>query len=267
MYKLSALTSLLILYTATVHAQYGCKTLIRGDTIYQRCYYTTGQLVTEISYLRSNERWKHVKIYNKDHDVSYQNSYGQRYGSSHVDLRYQTGGGVVSAHYTMQPDGGIQYTDVTTYFKPDGTVDHEEDYSRGNDGELHTWLKHMPEEPQPVVPAPKPALTPPAAAVCQPVPDQKELYVVNYTSEPLLLTCRYTDIQAAAMRLDIDPADTAKVGVYSAFHTSSDPLQHYSILVASKPRSGYQYLVQGIPSGASPQQYVMVICRKVKTKK
>lgn len=267
MYKVFTLLGLLVLCTLAASAQYGCKTIIKGDTIYQRCYYTSGQLSTEVSYQKSDERWKHLKVYTTAKAVSYETSYGQRYGSSHVDLRYQAGGGVATAHYTMQPDGGIQYTDVTTYFRPDGTVDHEEDMSRGNDGELHTWLKHMPEKPQTVVQAPKPTPAPPAPAACQPVPDQKELYVVNYTSEALHLVCQYLDIQAASMGLDIEPADTAKVGIYSSFASSVDPLQHYTVLVANKARTGYQYQVQRMTSGTDAPQYLMIVCKRVKARK
>lgn len=249
-----------MLCLSTAYAQYGCRTVARGDTIYQRCYYTTGQLASEISYLKSDERWKHLKVYTTAKAVSYETSYGQRYGSSHVELRYQGHGGVASAHYTMQPDGGIQYTDVTTYLRPDGTVDHVEDMSRGNDGEMHPWLKHMPEKPQTVVPAPKPA-------ACLPVPEQKELYVINYTSETLHLICQYRDIQAAAMALMIEAADTTKVGVYSATNSSADPLRHYMIQVADKARRGYQYQLKSIGNAADAHQYVMIVCRKVSAKK
>lgn len=267
MQKLSALIVVCLLYAGTISAQYACKTITKGDTMYQRGYYTTGQLSTEISYLKSNDRWKNLKVYGKDKTVIYERSYGQRYGSSHVELRYQAGGGVASAHYTMQPDGGIQYTDITTYFKPDGTIDHEEDMSRGNDGEIHPWPIHMPERPQPVVPAPKPATTPQKPAECAPVPGQKQLYVINYTSEPLHLTCRYKDIQAAAMGLDIEAADTATVGVYSSFRSVIDPLQHYALQVTNKARTGYQYQVKTIANGDDARQYVMIVCRRIKSKK
>ncbi|MBS1685083.1 MAG: hypothetical protein JSS76_10025 [Bacteroidetes bacterium] len=266
MYQISALIGLCMLYITTASAQYGCKTTSKGDTIYQRCYYTTGALCTEISYLKNNERWKQVKIYTKSKELVYERSYGQRYGSSHVELRYQPSGSVSTAHYTMQPDGGIQYTDITTYFKPDGSIDHEEDMSRGNDGEIHPWPIHMPDKPQPVVPAPRPVPAP-APAACLPVPEQRELYLINYTSERLHLICQYRDIKAASMSLLIEPADTAKVGVYSSFHTSPDPLQHYMIQIADKARRGYQYQVKTISNAADTQQYIMIVYRKIKGRK
>lgn len=266
MYKLCALTGLLLVYTAAAYAQYSCKTMTKGDTIYQRCYYTTGQLSTEICYLHTNERWKHLKVYTKTHELSYENSYGQRYGSSHVDLRYQADGGVASAHYTMQPDGGIQYTDVTTYFKADGTQDHVEDNSRGNDGEPHLRLLR-PQEPKPIAPTPQTSPQPSKPNECAPVPGQKKLYLINYTSETLQLIYQYKDGRSSAVRAAVEPSDTTVVGVYSSYRSSSDPLQHYGIQVASRPKTGYQYQVKPINSGDTADQYVIVVCRKVKTKR
>ena len=50
-------------------------------------------------------------------------------GYGNVKFSYYENGAVNSAHYTSHPDGGIQRTDITTYFDKEGTVTKTVDLS------------------------------------------------------------------------------------------------------------------------------------------
>ena len=237
-------------------SQHACKTFTKDGYEWQVCYYKTGQKSTEISYALSDTRWKSLKVYDRTGKVIYEESYGPKHGSSGVELKYYPDGGVSSAHYTMQPDGGIQYTDITTYFKPDGTVDHVEDYSRGNDGEFHVPPVHLP-APSPTVPRRenKPV-------ECTPVPPLTQVFLINYTSEPLHIRSQFMDITGGPVYCDVDPSDTVRIGAYNAT-PEMNPLDHFKVKVETRARYSYEYRVSHIPGGNSGRHYIMVTCRKL----
>lgn len=242
-------------------AQYGSKTFTRKDTVWTICYFTTGQKSTEVYDLASDTRWHTLKAYDKNGKVIYERSYGQKHGSSGVELKYHPNGGISSARYTMQPDGGIQHTDITTYFTADGRVDHEVDMSIGDNG-----MMHGPGIITTKGPVPAPHVTPrpaPKPNECAPVPAATEVYLINYTSERLHIRAQYKDIAAGPAFYDIEPSDTVKMGIHYA-SSAANPLDHYKLQVETQARYDFEYRVSNGGGNGSNKQYVMVTCRKIK---
>lgn len=59
----------------------------------------------------------------------YKTDHGCLHGCGSLTVRYYSNGSVESARKTFQPDGGIQYYDITIFFNEDGTFNREEDNS------------------------------------------------------------------------------------------------------------------------------------------
>ena len=257
----SLLLMILIIATGPMAmAQHGVKTFTKDGREWAVSYFTSGQRSTEVSCTVSDSRWKKLSVYDRAGHVIYETNYGQRYGSSHVDVKYYPDGAVYSTHYTMQPDGGIQYTDITTFFAPDGKVDHVEDNSLGNDGTPHVRAPLRPDQ----TPAPS-IYTTPKSAECVPVPTPTEVYLINYTSERLHIRSEYKDMSAGPVYYDVEPADTVRIGAHYATMTA-DPLRHYSIYVETKPRFGLGYYVNYRGMANSNNQYVLVTCHRTSKK-
>lgn len=256
--------SLIFIFSLGLSAQQATKTFTRKDTVWTISYFTSGQKSTEIYNLVSDSRWHQLRAYDKTGKVIYERSYGQKHGSSGVSLKYHPNGAIYTAHYTMQPDGGIQYYDVTSYFTPEGKLDHEEDNSRGNDGQLHVAPTVNPARtPVPNVHiAPQPATKP---SECTPVPASTEIYLINYTSERLHIRSQYTTIAAGPVYYDVEPSDTVRVGMYFATAgNAGNPLDHYALKVETRPRYGLEYRITNAAGGTTLKQYVMATCRRIR---
>lgn len=252
MFKILFLCFVSLFSQLCLHAQVGCKTYTADSTEKQVCYFTTGQKSTEISYPRSNPNWKNLKAYDLKGNVIYSREYGRRWGSSGVDIKYYPNGGLSSARYTMQPDGGIQHTDITTYFTPEGKVDHEDDRSIGNNGSMR------------VSPVKGPAHVAPKPNECAPVPASTQIYLINYTSERLHIRYQFKDITSSGPGyMDIEPSDTTKLGIYYPKGRESNPLGHYTIEVETKPKYDYEYRLANAGGNSTGKQYVMVTCSKI----
>jgi hypothetical protein len=256
--------SLIFILISGASAQQGSKTFTRKDTVWTISYFATGQKSTVIYSLVSDSRWHQLKAYDKSGKVIYERSYGLKHGSSGVDLKYHPNGGIYTAHYTMQPDGGIQHYDVSSYFTPEGKLDHEEDNSLGDDGLRHLQPIYSPlRTPAPNVQiAPHPLQKP---NECIPMPASTEIFLINYTSERLHVRSQYTAIQAGPVYYDVDPSDTVKIGAYFATAGNpGDPLGQYSLRVETKPRNGFEYRITNAAGGTTLKQYVMAICRRIR---
>jgi hypothetical protein len=238
-------------------AQYGTKTYIKDGRQWTVSYFTAGQKSTEVSYAESDSRWKKITAYDRTGHVIYETNYGQRYGSSHVDVRYYPDGAVYRTHYTMQPDGGIQYTDITTYYAPDGKVDHEEDNSIGNEGVplLRTMFSTGPCARYTSAYLAE-ASRMYAGAISHGCLSDSTIPVSAFISES-----QYKDIAGGPAYYDVDPADTVRIGAHYAT-PMADPLDHYSLYVETKPRNGFGYYINYWGMASSNRQYVLVTCHR-----
>lgn len=110
-------------------AQLNCKVNkgIKGDSTV--CFHQNGT-VSSISFSSiQHERYYHFLAFDNKGNKVLEANHGLLHGSAGLDVKYYPNGAIRSARKTFQPDGGIQYYDVTSFFKEDGTFDHEEDNS------------------------------------------------------------------------------------------------------------------------------------------
>jgi hypothetical protein len=241
--------------TQVAVAQQSCRIFATDSSELQVCYFTTGQMSTEIASRKSNKQWHTLKAYDLYGHEIYTRSYGQQYGASNVELTYYPSGAIYIARYIVLPDSGSQRTDITTYFTVDGKVDHELDNSVDKTGEQkHDQIIYPGHVPLPAKPG-KP-VSPPST----------NLYLINYTSETLMLAAQSKDIAAPPFAREIDPADTFLVGTYYATPGTQNPMDHYSMRIVTKPRRGYEYLIRYIEGYKSDKEYVMVTLHRAEKK-
>jgi hypothetical protein len=236
---LGALLSLI-----SLNAQYACKT---GPGIAEICYFRTGQKSTERAVSDKRRNWKVFTAYNRSGKVIYQQEYGQFAGSSYVEAKYYADGGISSAHYTMQPDGGIQFTNITTFFTPDGRVDHVEDMSIGNDGEMHLTPIHKSVE------APRKE----QVAACNPPMLVCSLYAINGTGHRLSIHAQYKKGSSQAYDRQVNAGDSVLIGNYYPAGREESPLEHYSLNVIRNYKGQY-YNIAVVPGAIGDRRYVMI---------
>jgi hypothetical protein len=123
-------------------AQLNCKTLkgLMGDSVI--CYHANGKVSTITFPEDGFERYSHTVIYDLYGNEVYQGGQGYRHGGGSLYLTYYKNGAVSSARSTFQPDGGIQYFDVTTFFNEDGTFLRKEDNSWDRQLTIPTYIEH-----------------------------------------------------------------------------------------------------------------------------
>jgi hypothetical protein len=236
------------------------KTINTSDSTIEIYQYKTGKRSADIRYAKASSYWKRVNVYDIHGEIVYTRDYGRKWGSSHVELKFRPEGGVSTARYTMQPDGGIQYFDVTTYFTGDGKVDHEEDRSLGDNGQPRLNPNFTHQEPAIILKPVKPN-------ECIPVPASVQVHLINYTSEILHVRYQFRDIvNSGPAYLDIEPSDTTKLGIYYPKGNDQNPLDHYSVSVETKAKNRVEYRIANA-GGNNDVRYLMVICRKIRAGK
>lgn len=251
---------LMLSFSFPLWAQLNCTTLKTDSGELQICHLQNGQKSTVVFSPKVNPRWKTLTAYNTHGNMIYQKNYGQRWGSSGVDVRYYANGALKSARYTMQPDGGIQYTDITTFFTADGKFDHE-----SNDGT--DMFGHR--GPQVLV---APSHTPPAPQTqkpneCAPVPAGNTCFLINNTSDVLNITAQYKPINASPFDNKIEPGDTLKIGIYYPKNDADGPLNSWKITVHNKAKTGYHYSLQLLSGDKKTAKYIAVYMRNNDDKK
>lgn len=135
---------LAILLMGDLTAQLNCKTLKGqfGDSVI--CYHSGGQRSTVE--FRDSDQFNYRTFYAFDTKGNkiFEGGHGYRHGGGSLDVTYHSNGCVNSVRSTFQPDGGIQYYDVTTYFNEDGSFNRREDNSP--DRTFTTPIEMTPEE-------------------------------------------------------------------------------------------------------------------------
>lgn len=253
------LTSMLLTFLLTsLKAQLGCKKSISDEGEVTSCFHSNGKLSTQIIKLKNDTRWYRIRIFNAAGDEIYSSEYGAKWGSSNVQLSYYENGQVKSAHYTMQPDGGIQYHDVTTYFTVDGSKEREEDNSLDNYGSPRLLLptEHSPDTKHLV------HVKVPTPASCTPVKVPFDLYIINYTSDLLRLNITNTynfDLPAVKQ---IEAGDTIFISSFYDEPGNVLPLTQFRIELNQKAKRGYTYQINHISTSESKKQFVAITLRK-----
>ncbi|MFN5846221.1 MAG: hypothetical protein ACK46O_10975 [Flavobacteriia bacterium] len=120
---------LFIFLIGAVDAQLNCKTFKGkfGDSIV--CFHSGGQKSTlEYRYSESFNYWIFIAFDTKGNKI-FEGGHGYRHGGGSLDVNYHSNGCISRVRSTFQPDGGIQYSDVTAYFNEDGSFKSREDNS------------------------------------------------------------------------------------------------------------------------------------------
>jgi hypothetical protein len=131
-------------FTIQVMSQLNCKTLNGqfGDSVI--CYHAGGQIST-VEFKDSDQfNYRTFYAFDTKGNKIFEGGHGYKHGGGSLDLNYHSNGCLYTARATFQPDGGIQYYDVTTYFNEDGSFNRREDNSL--DSPLTTTFQISPEE-------------------------------------------------------------------------------------------------------------------------
>lgn len=118
-----------IISVSDIFAQLNCKTLNGqfGDSVV--CFHSVGQKSTVEFRDSESFNYRTFIAFDTKGNKIFEGGHGYRHGGGSLDVNYHSNGCLSSARSTFQPDGGIQYYDVTTYFKEDGSFDRREDNS------------------------------------------------------------------------------------------------------------------------------------------
>ncbi len=245
----------------SLKAQLNCKTNLNGEQSTTSCFHTNGKLSTLTKKISSSPHWYLVKIYNSLGQELYSREYGQKWGSSGVNLNYHNNGQVKSVQYTMQPDGGIQRTDVTIFYTENGAFEREEDRSWGRNG--------MPEITVPQEwPLKSPVVSPkektPALVECAPVQMPFDFYIINYTSNTLTITAYNQQNYGQRISRTVYAGDSVLVETYYAKPESPSPLNFYKVEIKNKPKRGFFFQIKETGARTENKQYICVSLKRVR---
>jgi len=94
----------------------------KSDTIFEYKYFKNGKVSTKKAVPKGEVRFGYFKAYKIDGTEIYNMSIRNVGGHSSVDASYYPSGAISVAHYTGQPDGGIQHEEITHYFDEQGNI-------------------------------------------------------------------------------------------------------------------------------------------------
>lgn len=249
----------------TMHSLYGlaqlnCKLSHTAEGETATCYHANGKKSTVIFKSKSEQRWFTLKIYDGSGRELYSREYGNKWGSSGVDLKYYKNGQVESARYTMQPDGGIQHYDVKTFWTEDGKYFREEDNSWGNDG---LRCPGVVKTALPTVPPPAPKAETKQPNECAPVQTLFDFYIINNTSDSLTITCANRITFGKPLTKTADAGDTVKIETYYAEYGAASPLKFYKIDLKEEARKGYRFQIKHMEGSKDQTQYAAISLRRI----
>lgn len=112
--------------------------LFSQDTLIDYHYFKSGEVSTKQVRLTDELRWGYAKAYTRDGKEIYSMQTRRIGGHASVQFRYYESGAVSTAHYTSQPDGGIQRSDIKHHFDEDGNVTSVQDFSTDDQGRFKT---------------------------------------------------------------------------------------------------------------------------------
>ncbi|MES2800596.1 MAG: hypothetical protein V4638_11310 [Bacteroidota bacterium] len=140
----ATLLFLLTLSLFTVNAQLKTKVLKGklGDSTLS--YHANGKVSTIDFRSDANFRFNTFIAFDNKGKEIHKGEHGYRHGGAGLYPKYYENGQLSSVRETFQPDGGIQYYDVTSYYNEDGTFNRKEDYSLNTERET---LMYVPQEP------------------------------------------------------------------------------------------------------------------------
>jgi hypothetical protein len=234
------LLAAIFLVTNPVDAQ---KEIVRNDTTYLVTYFTSGEISTLTTKLDFGPEFRDgtARAFRRDGTRIYKQNIRRYAGHASVRFSFYDDGAVSKAHYTSQPDGGIQRYDVTHLFDQQGNVTEVIDMS--DDGFGPSPRIFVEQTPPPVVkkePQPKQEVM--ECAVLY----QGEVFVINMTGKPvttIIGTKGHTNPNFARTEA-LAPGDTLRAGNYIGAQIHYAPTDQFSIsaaFVKPKKKSRIQY--------------------------
>ncbi|NCA22301.1 MAG: hypothetical protein EBS86_14335, partial [Crocinitomicaceae bacterium] len=101
---------------------FGLNQKAKSDSTFEFKYFKNGKISTKRLLTSDKIRFGYLKAYKIDGTEIYVTHTRNVGGHASVDVEYYPNGAIKKAHATDQPDGGIQYGDVTHYFDEDGNI-------------------------------------------------------------------------------------------------------------------------------------------------
>lgn len=215
----------MLLYSQELAAQFNCQQYSTDSGELSICFHRNRQRSTIMHH--SNGRFKeiHFTAYNQQGKLIYEKQYSNAWGHGHIETRYYASGALLSAHFSFQPDGGIQHTDINTYFFEDGSFDREEDYSLGNNG---TPELKIPKGRQ------QPAYNKTTESMpCQEI-SSSDIFIINASGKNISVHAQYIWGSAQPFELQMKKGDTLKLGVFYPAAVSDNPLRYYKLKAKGK---------------------------------
>jgi hypothetical protein len=186
------------------------------------CYYAWKKVSTKTYSTHAEPKINHFIAYDSLGAIIFEGFSGYKHGSNGLTVRYHPTGGVASIQVTMQPDGGIQYTDITHFYAPNGKFIRSEDHS------LRETLTPIFIEPTtPTVPVPK--QNQPIA--CNPVPQQTQYFALkNVNSFTIKLTYSCTTKPQQLMQVRLKPGCEIILDSCATINLLKPTIAQYSVL-------------------------------------
>lgn len=182
----------------------------KSDSVFQFTYFKkSGKIATKRLLYSENIRFGYAKAYNEQGVEIYSMSTRNVGGHASVDFQFYESGAVRSAHYTSQPDGGIQRGDVRHRFDETGKVIEVIDLS--DDGFGRTVTRPILRFETPNTPAP----AKPEIAVCAEI-YSTEIYLLNLTRKKVVVTVTKQPVNGQYFKTDyhLNPGDSILAGTY-----------------------------------------------------
>jgi hypothetical protein len=237
----------------------------KSDSTFEYKYFKNGKISTKRLQLSDKIHFGYLKAYKVDGTEIYSMSTRNVGGHGSVDVEYYPSGAIKKAHATSQPDGGIQYGDITHYFDEIGNVTSVVDLSDDGPGRMITTPTFRQVDP---VVAPK---TEKKQEVVQCATIySSEIFVVNLTRKPQTIISKKTPPNGIGFKEKtlVNPGDTVLIGGYYEAQLFTPASTVFSAEVELlKNKSNTFHFVWDNFIQASPvlrKHYLLLIDKKVK---
>lgn len=237
----------------------------KSDSTFEYKYFKNGKISTKRLQLSDKIRFGYLKAYKVDGTEIYSMSTRNVGGHGSVDVEYYPSGAIKKAHATSQPDGGIQYGDITHYFDEIGNVTSVVDLSDDGPGRMITTPTFR--QVDPVVPLKKEEK--PKVVECA-IIYSSEIFVVNLTRKPQTIISKKTPPNGIGFKEKtiVNPGDTVLLGGYYEAQLFTPAATVFSAEVELlKNRSNTFHFVWDNFIQATPalrKHYLLLIDKKVK---
>jgi hypothetical protein len=225
----------------------------KSDSTFEYKYFKNGKISTKRLQLSDKIHFGYLKAYKVDGTEIYSMSTRNVGGHGSVDVEYYPSGAIKKAHATSQPDGGIQYGDITHYLSDDGP------------GRMITTPTFRQVDP---VVAPK--IEKKQEVVQCATIYSSEIFIVNLTRKPQTIISKKTPPNGIGFKEKtiVNPGDTVLLGGYYEAQLFTPASTVFSAEVELlKNRSNTFHFVWDNFIQATPalrKHYLLLIDKKVK---